>query len=56
VAEVIALVQASGGIQYAHNKMVEYRDGALDILKQYPDNEARQAMEGLVHYAIDRKY
>lgn len=56
VAEVISLVQASGGIQYAQEKMVEYRDGALDILKQYPDSEARQAMESLVHYAIDRKY
>jgi octaprenyl-diphosphate synthase len=56
VEEVIAIVQSSGGIEYAAQKMHAYKDDALALLKRYPDTPARQAMEDLVHYAIDRKY
>lgn len=56
VAEVIAEVQASGGIEYAAQKMQAYRVEAIALLHQYPETPARQAMEELVNYAIDRKY
>ena len=56
VDEVISLVQASGGIEYASQKMHTYKEEALTLLKQFPDSPARQAMEDLVHYAIDRAY
>jgi octaprenyl-diphosphate synthase len=56
VDEVIGHVQASGGIAYATQKMHAYKEEALALLQQYPDSPARQAMEDLVHYAIDRKY
>jgi octaprenyl-diphosphate synthase len=56
VEEVIATVQSSGGIEYAAQKMHAYKEEALALLKQYPDTPARQAMEELVHYVIDRKY
>ena len=56
VAEVIRIVQSSGGIPYAQQKMAEYKEAALCILHQYPDTPERAAMEELVNYAIDRKY
>jgi octaprenyl-diphosphate synthase len=56
VDEVIGLVQASGGIAYAAEKMHAYKEEALSLLRAYPDSPARQAMEDLVRYAIDRKY
>ncbi len=56
VDEVIALVVASGGIAYAAEKMHSYKNEALNMLRQYPATPARQAMEDLVHYAIDRNY
>lgn len=56
VNEVINLVQASGGIAYATQKMMEYRQAGLDILYTYPKTPARDAMEELVNYVIDRKY
>ena len=56
VAEVISYVQKSGGIDYAAKKMQEYKEEALVILRKYPDTPARQAMEELVNYVIDRKY
>ena len=56
VNEVIDYVQHSGGIAYAQQKMKEYKEEALKILHTYPDTPARQAMEELVNYVIDRKY
>ncbi len=56
VNEVIAEVQQSGGIRYATEKMLEYKKDALDLLHTYPDTPARNAMEELVNYVIDRKY
>jgi len=56
VNEVIGYVQRSGGIAYAQQKMQEYRAEALQLLHTYPDTPARQAMEELVNYVIDRKY
>ena len=56
VNEVISYVQQSGGIAYAQQKMKQYKEEALVILHTYPDTPARQAMEELVDYVIDRKY
>ncbi len=56
VAEVINLVQQSGGIEYAARKMKEYQQEAIHILHQYPETPARQAMEELVSFVIEREY
>jgi len=56
VNEVIKLVQQSGGITYSQNIMMQYKDEAMKLLHSYPDSSARQAMEELVNYVIDRKY
>jgi len=46
----------TGGIEYATEKMFRFRDEALDILHQFPDNTIRQALEELVRFTTDRKY
>lgn len=56
VAEVIDYVKQSGGIEYAQQKMMAYKNEALAMLQKYPDTPARNAMISLVDYAIDRKY
>jgi len=56
VNEVISCVKQYGGIEYAYNKMKEYQSDALDMLRQYPETDARNAMEELVNYVIERKY
>lgn len=53
---VIDTVIENGGIAYAADKMNIYRDEALAILHEFPDNEVRQALEELVRYTTDRKY
>ena len=56
VNEVIALVRESGGIDYTRQKMLEYRDEALDILHRLPEGTIRNGLESLVRYTTDRKF
>ena len=49
-------VVEAGGIQYAINKMIQYRDEALAILYDFPESDIRKGLEELVRYTTDRKY
>ncbi len=49
-------VVSHGGIQYATEKMLAYRDAALELLHQFPDTDIRKALEELVRYTTDREY
>ena len=53
---VIDMVAETGGINYAVEKMISYRDEALRILYEFPEGAVRTAMEELVRYTTDRKY
>jgi len=53
--EVISFVQNSGGLEYAHDKMIEFQQKAIEILHTFPSSEARSAMEKLVYYITARK-
>lgn len=53
---VLERVNETGGIEYAENKMLEFRDAALEILFSFPQSEIRNGMEELVRYTTDRKY
>jgi octaprenyl-diphosphate synthase len=53
---VIDHVKQLGGIEYAHHKMIEYRDKALVVLNSFPPSMTRDALEELVRYTTDRKY
>jgi len=53
---VLQKVIDSGGIKYATDKMIEYRDEALAILFEFPESDARKGLEELVRYTTDRKY
>ena len=55
VQEIINFVQNTGGIQYAEAKMKEYQAKALNILNEFPENEARKSLHELVRFVIERK-
>lgn len=55
IQEVINFVLASGGIEYAREVMLKYKDEALAILHQFPQNESRAALEDLVTFTVNRK-
>ena len=56
VAKVIKFVFDNGGIEYATARMNEYKDKALKILKEFPENEARNSLEDLVLYTVNREH
>lgn len=56
VQQVIDEVVHAGGIDYAAEKMNGYRNEAISIIHQFPDNEIRNGLETLVRYTTDRKY
>jgi len=55
VNEVIEYVRASGGMQYATDKMFEYQEKAFAILQQFPESVHRTGLEQLVRYTTERK-
>lgn len=55
VKSLITFVKTNGGIDYSINKMNNLRDEALTLLYSYPENEARNAFESLIHYITERK-
>ncbi len=55
VKELITVVYANGGIDYATRMMKTYRDRALDQLASIPDSEAKTSFIDLINYTIDRK-
>lgn len=56
VREVIEVVKASGGIEYARDRMNGYRDEALEILKSFTPSETVKALEQLVRFTTDRTH
>ncbi|MDO5510765.1 MAG: polyprenyl synthetase family protein [Weeksellaceae bacterium] len=56
VKEVIAKVKESGGMEYTIAQMHEYKNKALQLLQDLPDNEARQALELMLNYVVERKH
>lgn len=55
VAEVINFVLHSGGMEYALAKMNEYRDRALDMLKEIPDSNYKQSFIELIRFTTERE-
>jgi len=48
-------VNNSGGMIYAEEKMHYFKDEALLLLMEFPENQARKALADLIEYAIERK-
>lgn len=56
VQYVLDVVAETGGMQYATDKMHEFRDEALAILHGFPASDVREALEELVRFTTDREY
>jgi octaprenyl-diphosphate synthase len=53
---VIDKVKETGGIDYAVQKMNDYKSEAMKILLEFPENAIRTGMVDLVNFVTDRKY
>lgn len=54
VSDLIREVNESGGIDYATNKMIEFREEAFNILNTFSESPARQSMADLLTYTTER--
>jgi len=55
VKEVIQFVKENGGVDYASEKMHEFKQLALQILDTFPDTPARKSLIHLVEFTVSRK-
>ena len=55
VNDLIALVKAKGGLDFAIQKMEEYKSQAKQLLSDFPKNEYRDALELMLNYVTERK-
>ena len=55
VAKVINVVRKNNGIEYTKQKMIKYQKRALEVLKEFKNNEAKRALKLLVNHVIERE-
>jgi octaprenyl-diphosphate synthase len=55
VKHAVNLVIEHGGIEYAHKRMLEYKEKALDLIKDIPHSDSKESIIGLVEYTTTRK-
>ncbi|KPL17571.1 MAG: polyprenyl synthetase [Bacteroides sp. SM23_62] len=55
VQEIIGFARTYEGLEYSEDKMFSYRDEALAILEEMPDNQHRKSLQDLVNYVVERK-
>lgn len=55
VDELIRLVTDKGGIEYATEKMNEFKEKAVSALMEFPESEARTSLIELMNYITTRK-
>jgi octaprenyl-diphosphate synthase len=55
VKEVITFVKNQNGLLYAEQKMIAFKQEALEILGTFPDSEYKNSLTLMVTYVIERK-
>ncbi len=56
VKELIQFVKDSGGLNYAVMVMKDYQQKAKNLLHEFPDSEAKNSLNQLLDYVIERKF
>lgn len=54
VNEVVQFVTDMGGIDFATEKMMEYKTSAMEILHSFPESPARDSLRDLVEFTVSR--
>ncbi len=55
VKAVIDFVKTHGGLDYAIEKMMQFKEEALELLKPYAESDYKKALKLMVNYVVDRK-
>lgn len=52
---LLQLVREAGGLEYTEQKMLEFKNKSLDLLNEFPDNNARNSLTDLIEFVTERK-
>ena len=55
IARLITFAKQHGGIEYAIQKMDNYRDKALELLSFAPANDVTDALAAYINYVVERE-
>jgi octaprenyl-diphosphate synthase len=53
--KVFDFVHEYKGLEYARSEMLKFRDEALHLLSEFPDNSAKDSLRQLVNFIVERK-
>jgi len=53
---LVGQVRQSGGLEYAHARMLEYRQQAMDILDRFPGGPEQEGLRKLLIFTTERKH
>lgn len=54
--EINRFIEEKKGFDYAYNLMIDYKNKALEVLKNFPQNKSKESIKLLLDFAIKRKY
>lgn len=54
VTEVVQFVKEMGGIEFAIEKMQEFKSTAIDSLQTFPDSPSRESLKKLIEFTVAR--
>jgi octaprenyl-diphosphate synthase len=54
LAEIVSFINEKGGIQYSSQKMFEFRDKAIEMLNDFPDNQTKISLREFAYYTTSR--
>jgi len=55
IRRAIQLVVEAGGVKYARKEMMKLKDEAVELIRDVPENDAKNALVGLVEYTVYRE-
>lgn len=55
VREIIEFVKKSGGLEYAQEKMSQYKNQAMELIKEYPNSPSKDSLLLMINYVIERE-
>lgn len=55
ISELIEFAKENGGIEYAVNKISEYKEKALEMLDTLPASSVRESLKTFIYYVVDRE-
>lgn len=54
IRRIVEFVTEKDGLKFAEEKMNEYKQRAMSALNNYPESEARRALEDLIEFSVQR--